>query len=309
MRKLYGYIKEFWKNERNGAYFLVILLFLSTCIYFNYSYDFESSILKSFKKKPYYFLFAFLYYATPYYFASVAYAVCYRNYTWIKSLSFWLTSLFGLALLACSESFIGHRTYLESKYYGPILWFLKSCTNNLMSFLIVFSGLFLFWFFKHRSKIPFYGFSKRNFELKPYLIMVLIMFPLIGWASFQADFLASYPTYKSYGVHEDWGISEGWLVAMYESAYGIDFLTVEFFFRGFLILALAESMGTAAIVPMATLYCVYHFGKPMAEAMSSFIGGSILGIISYYSRSIYGGIIIHLAIAFLMELAAYLQHL
>lgn len=75
-----------------------------------------------------------------------------------------------------------------------------------------------------------------------------------------------------------------------------------------MVIAFARLVGTGAILPMAAVYCYFHFGKPAGEAVSSIFGGAVLGILSYYTRSIYGGILIHMGIAILMDLAAMLQH-
>ncbi|MBP9098540.1 MAG: CPBP family intramembrane metalloprotease, partial [Ferruginibacter sp.] len=81
----------------------------------------------------------------------------------------------------------------------------------------------------------------------------------------------------------------------------------EFFFRGFLILSMVKLCGKQCIVPAACFYCCIHLGKPMGEAISSFAGGLLLGIISYHTKSIWGGFIIHLGIAGLMELAGFIS--
>ncbi|MBK8951734.1 MAG: hypothetical protein IPM85_04820 [Chitinophagaceae bacterium] len=67
-----------------------------------------------------------------------------------------------------------------------------------------------------------------------------------------------------------------WKKIVYELSYGSDFFTIELFFRGFLVLAFAKWAGKDAILPMACFYCTIHFGKPMAECISSFFGGLIL---------------------------------
>ena len=89
-------------------------------------------------------------------------------------------------------------------------------------------------------------------------------------------------------------------------SYGIDFLTVELFFRGFLVLAFVKYAGKNAILPMACFYCAIHFGKPMAECISSYFGGILLGIIAYNTRSIMGGLMVHVGIAWLREVGGYL---
>jgi hypothetical protein len=60
---------------------------------------------------------------------------------------------------------------------------------------------------------------------------------------------------------------------------------------------------------MALFYCTIHFGKPLGECISSYFGGLILGAITLQTRAIWGGLIVHLGIAWLMELFGYLGHL
>jgi membrane protease YdiL (CAAX protease family) len=58
---------------------------------------------------------------------------------------------------------------------------------------------------------------------------------------------------------------------------------------------------------MASFYCYIHFGKPLGETLGSIFGGYVLGVIAYRTGSIYGGILVHLGVAWLMELTAFLQ--
>jgi membrane protease YdiL (CAAX protease family) len=57
---------------------------------------------------------------------------------------------------------------------------------------------------------------------------------------------------------------------------------------------------------VALFYFSIHLGKPMMEAVSSFFGGLILGSISYHSKSIWGGLLVHISIALLMELFGFI---
>jgi membrane protease YdiL (CAAX protease family) len=97
-----------------------------------------------------------------------------------------------------------------------------------------------------------------------------------------------------------------WRYVVYELCYGFDFVSIEFFFRGFLILSLMKICGTHCIIPVACFYCTIHLGKPMGEAISSFWGGLLLGIISYNTGSVWGGLVVHLGIAWLMETGGWL---
>jgi hypothetical protein len=44
----------------------------------------------------------------------------------------------------------------------------------------------------------------------------------------------------------------------------------------------------------------------MGEAISSFWGGVLLGIISYNNKTVWGGLVVHLGIAWLMEAGSWI---
>ena len=97
-----------------------------------------------------------------------------------------------------------------------------------------------------------------------------------------------------------------WRYLFFELSYGFDFVSIEFFFRGFLVLALVQICGPHCIIPIACFYCTIHLGKQMGEAISSFFGGMLLGIITLNTGSIWGGLIVHLGIAWMMEIGGWL---
>ena len=135
--------------------------------------------------------------------------------------------------------------------------------------------------------------------------MLLMMLPLIAVASTQGDFLHTYPKLKNISFLND-SSNSGLYKLLYELSYGSDFFTIELFFRGFLVLAFRKWFGKDAILPMAMFYCTIHFGKPLGECISSFFGGIILGVVTYQTRTIFGGLLVHLGIAWLMEAGGYL---
>ncbi|MDZ4792641.1 MAG: abortive infection protein [Bacteroidota bacterium] len=185
------------------------------------------------------------------------------------------------------------NNYWNNIVYWPVL------------LLIVTGILFVIWKLFDRSQ-PFYGLTTNNIVWKPYLLMLLIMLPLIAIASTQADFLALYPKIKSVAeVYYEQDIT-WWHKLLFELSYGSDFIGIELFFRGFLILTFIKWAGKDAILPMACFYCTIHFGKPLGECISSYFGGILLGIVVYNTRSILGGLMLHLGIAWLMELGGYI---
>ena len=183
----------------------------------------------------------------------------------------------------------GLNRYWNHIFYWPML------------LLVIGSLLFVLWKW-FDSDQPFYGWKTKGIAWKPYWLMLLIMLPLVALASTQPDFLLVYPKLQAIeGVFADERITL-WHKILYELSYGSDFITIELFFRGFLVLAFIKWAGKEAILPMACFYCTIHFGKPVAECISSYFGGIILGIVVYNTRSILGGLLVHLGIAWLMEI-------
>jgi membrane protease YdiL (CAAX protease family) len=135
------------------------------------------------------------------------------------------------------------------------------------------------------------------------MIMLALMIPLIALAATQKDFLQVYPKIKNVAFLNN---SPWYYKLLYELSYGLDFFTIELFFRGFLVLAFAKWVGKAAILPMALFYCTIHFGKPLGECISSYFGGLILGAVTLHTRSIWGGLMVHVGIAWLMEMFGYI---
>ena len=148
----------------------------------------------------------------------------------------------------------------------------------------------------------FYGLSRR-FKVRPYIHILLCLVPLIALAATRPDFQLAYPKLKMVQFI-DQSVQPVWpWKLIYEISYGLDFVSIELFFRGFLVIGMIRFAGINCILPMAAFYCTIHFGKPVGECISSFFGGLALGVIAYRTRSILGGLMVHLGIAWLMEAA------
>ena len=183
----------------------------------------------------------------------------------------------------------------ENAYWNHIVyWPLK--------LLVITIALLLVWRSCNNDQ-PFYGTTTRGWDLKPYTIMLALMIPLIALAATQKDFLQVYPKLKNVAFLKN---SAWYYKVLYELSYGLDFVTIELFFRGFLVLAFAKWVGKAAILPMALFYCTIHFGKPLGECISSYFGGLILGAVTLHTGSIWGGLMVHVGIAWLMEVFGYI---
>jgi Type II CAAX prenyl endopeptidase Rce1-like len=159
------------------------------------------------------------------------------------------------------------------------------------------------------ERLSFWGLTTRNFSARPYLLMLLFLLPLVALASTQHDFLHTYPKIKNIAFIGGYTKSVWPWRLLYEISYGLDFVSIELFFRGFLVIGLGRYAGQYAILPMAAFYCTIHFGKPLGECISSFFGGLALGVVAWRTRSILGGLIVHLGLAWMMEVGGWLGNL
>ena len=205
--------------------------------------------------------------------------------------------------------FYGYQQWSLQIFDGQVYLYAFRCFSNLTSILTVFLPLALFYYFYDKRQHHFYGFRPKWENITPYLLLLVFMFPLIAWASFQPDFLRSYPTYRDSGANLFFGVA-AWIPALfYELFYGFDFVATELMFRGFMVVGMAHLLGRGAVLPMVVCYAALHFGKPLGETIGSIFGGYILGVLALQSRSIWGGIVVHVGVAYLMELTAWLQGL
>ena len=140
----------------------------------------------------------------------------------------------------------------------------------------------------------------RGAHFIPYLVFFIPVSLLVVWVSAWSDFQSIYPFYSLAG--------RSWFdLICWELAYGLQFFALEFFFRGFLLESLRKAFGYGAIAFMIVPYCMIHFPKTAAESLGSVVAGLILGYLAMKSRSIWGGVALHWAIAIEMDVMSLLQ--
>jgi membrane protease YdiL (CAAX protease family) len=151
------------------------------------------------------------------------------------------------------------------------------------------------------DRVRDYYVSLRGFfkHLWIYVVLFLLILPAVIIASLTESFYLTYPFYKlsNRSAFDLWA---------WQAMYAVQFVSLEFFFRGFLLHGLRE-MGSKAIFVMIVPYCMIHFGKPWTETLGAIGAGIILGTLAMRTRSIWGGVFIHIAVAVTMDLLA-LRH-
>lgn len=304
MGEIIGYLKAFYAKTFNWPYFLLVLLLMGTVIYLNYWHQLEKKYADGGDTWFSGFANYYLLYLTPFALAFLLQAFFIKATYWGNPW-FWTILLLAPAFFAFRVNFDFHESFVNNRWDMPERAFYSRSISWVLRVLVLLLPVFVIWWIKDKHQQPFYGSAPMG-HIKPYLWMLLMMVPVIALASTQPDFLQTYPKAKMLADIPSNGWTGKFRYLVYELCYGFDFVSIEFFFRGFLILGLVRICGPHCIIPAACFYCTIHLGKPMAEAISSFWGGMLLGIISYHTGSVWGGLVVHLGIAWLMELGGWL---
>jgi len=318
MKRLTGYVTDFFRNI-NKKSFAIISLITAAAIFLNYYLGLESAILRADSKSYRFTGFLLLY--TLIFTGTYLVIINNKNDHQVRG------------SILQNEALAGYRQHSSTFHTLIILLtpaiFAVRMASGLITlpvthildrpwdsyFAIILNAplkclilLLVLYFIKRRGgyRHSITGLQSGSLSLKPFLIIVILFMPLIILAGMQPDFIKTYPRFKHIAFIFPF-TSQPWLTALlFEVSYAFDFIFSEVFFRGFLVLAFIRYVGPSAILPMAALYCTIHFGKPLAECISSYFGGIILGAISYRTGSVLGGLVLHLGIGFLMEISGYM---
>jgi membrane protease YdiL (CAAX protease family) len=150
-----------------------------------------------------------------------------------------------------------------------------------------------------RQRIMDYGLRAGGLaqQLPAYGLLFALVLPLLAAAATRPEFVAYYPFYRRAG--------ESWFdLLFWELLYAFQFFGVEFFFRGFLSMAAQRSLGSHAAAAAMVPYCMVHFTKPLLEVLGAIPAGLVLGLLALRARSIWGGVLLHVAVAWTMDALA-----
>jgi membrane protease YdiL (CAAX protease family) len=149
------------------------------------------------------------------------------------------------------------------------------------------------------QRIRDYHLSPRGFvkHLWIYIVLFAAVLPAVLAASTTESFRNTYPFYRI--------ANRSYIdLVLWELLYALQFLSLEFFFRGFILHGLRRALGANAIFVMLVPYCMIHYGKPLAETLGAVGAGLILGTLAMRTRSIWGGVLIHIGVAITMDILA-----
>jgi hypothetical protein len=308
LKKILGFLKDYLTKELKPWFLVSILIFLAAYVFIEYRFDCVDWLYTRHHNTITYSVIQYIIFLIPFAVGYLLYSFFYKDWKiWQRPL-FWFLLLFA-PLVFSLRSFVN---YFSDEIYdllptGRTAYFYYRCTAVIIRDLVIVLPVLIYWWAMDKNKMPFYGFTLKNYDTKPYLVMLGIMIPLVVLASYQSDFLHQYPKGFNLDPLSMDNPKDQKYFFIYELFYGFDFIFIEYFFRGFLLLAFYRHFGWGCLLPMACFYVTIHFGKPLGETISSFFGGTILGILAIRTGSVAGGIIVHLGVAWLMEFTAMLH--
>jgi membrane protease YdiL (CAAX protease family) len=217
-----------------------------------------------------------------------------------------LVVLVVVAVSLTVQEYFGQQTYFAKMWpppetlSGDEYWQLKSFAwwSGWRVFGYIFIPIFAIWAMPGERVrdyfVSFKGFTK---HIWLYVALFLLIMPAVFIASKTASFRHTYPFYKlaERSAFDLWA---------WEAMYAVQFVALEFFFRGFMLKALAPRFGSGAIFVMIVPYCMIHYGKPLPETLGAIGAGLILGTLAMRTRSIWGGVLIHIGVAISMDVLA-----
>lgn len=200
--------------------------------------------------------------------------------------------------LGGAEAADGAKEWLRDRsatQLGRLTWWACSAyaTYVVMPLLVIVFVL--------KEKPTDYGLKVRGWYhgWKIYILFVAVMVPLVWFFSAEARFQASYPFFKIQTTDEI-----GPDLLRWEILYALQFVALEFFFRGFIVHGTKHQFGAYSTFVMTVPYCMIHFGKPMPECVASIVAGVALGLMSLATRSVWLGAALHVSVAWGMDICA-----
>ena len=142
--------------------------------------------------------------------------------------------------------------------------------------------------------LPYQYWGVSSLLLRVLAPLLVVMVPVLFAASALGSFQRKYPFYEG-------AVAGGWHFWGFQLFYGLQFLGVEAFFRGFLLFGLWPRLGWNAVPVMVIPYVMIHFGKPMPETLAAIIAGSVLGYLALRSRSFLWGALLHWSVGIAMD--------
>ncbi len=307
MQKVIYQLKDFLKNDFNIYSYSWALIFLITSITINYTLNFEHKYINPTQSSGMSMFWFTLFYLFAWFIIAIPKLLIDKNYKTLTNPLFYVKILIFLSIIGIASGFGFQKKWnfgIEDKLTH--FYIIKSITQLKCLAIYTIPFIAMKYFFD-KSQSGIYGFSRKFGNGKIYLQMLLLVAPVIIIVSFTADFIHAYPRFQPWRFAEMQLMPLWASTSIFESLYIVDYVMVEWAFRGALVIGMISVMGKDAILPMVSVYVFLHFGKPLGESIGAMFGGYILGVLAYTTRHIWGGVILHAGIALIMEFMGFFQ--
>ena len=229
----------------------------------------------------------------------------YRN---IAKTALFTKGLLLMCLIGFSSAFSWNNVFNFDKFSATEQSYIYKMLWRMCYLIFVLPFLVLLRLTVDRDVKGLYGICRGAHHVKAYLSLYIVILPILAVVSFTSDFQSYYPIYEPWYFTNVFNLPAWLNTVLFETVYMSDFLMVEMFFRGVLVIGMASILGRTAVLPMIVVYVALHFGKPVLETISALFGGYFLGALAFQTRHIWGGVIIHMGIALVIELLRFFQY-
>ncbi len=310
MKTFISYFKEYHASYYNAKLYLVFAGVISSLIFCNYYFEFERGFIRQ-QPNPYMQILWFTIVNIGLYAFSIGLLKLFRKSKLVIRWDFVLYTFIGLVIISIDRSinvFSHEIKYYVHRHVYPAAFYMVANASSLITMLIPL--LIYKYTIDRQQDFGLYGLRFKGVKFAMYKPLLLLIIPLVFFASFIPEFIQYYPTYTK--LHPELAarylhLPQWVIIGVYEILYIGDFLFTEIAFRGLLVIGLIRFIGKDAILPMVVVYVALHFGKPIGETISSVFGGYILGVLALYSKNIWGGVALHCGVASCMEFFAWMQ--
>jgi membrane protease YdiL (CAAX protease family) len=187
---------------------------------------------------------------------------------------------------------------LDASVYRSLIPYWGWALASIVLRVLIPLGCIWWWFGDSAREYGFRMWEKGHGRI--YAMLFFVMLPVLVGMSLTDSFQQKYPFYD----HATDSVAH---FLLYEAAYGIQFFSLEAFFRGFLIFALFKKFGYYAVVIMTVPYCMIHFAKPVPETFGAIVAGLALGYLAIQSKSWLPGALLHWGIGVTMDVLVVAQ--
>lgn len=296
-------IKDFIREDFNIWTYLYAGVYVAILIVLAYGFDgYDRYIRAIYQTNNGWWVFPILYNLV-YFGVAIPNLLIRREWDRLRNPHFYLKAIFFISLMSIALGYTQYKDWFNGINASYIeRYFLLYSWVFVDGIFLVVLPLAIYKYLFDRKIDGIYGLCRKTEHLEIYLLALLVLLPFVAGASFLPDFQAYYPRFRPDVYEGVFGLPIWAVTTIFETCYGLDFITTEVFFRGAMVIGMAAILGPRAVLPMCVFYCTVHFGKPLLESCSAIFGGYVLGILAYKTKHIWGGVCAHLGIAFMMEI-------